>query len=362
MSDRILLISNVPGNVMGWLEEWTSKYDVAIYTANTGLEGLQQFEKLHPILTIIDACLSDLNGMSLASIIKDTQAGDEATIYLYNLKKILQNTKADFYFVVDSDRELYDSMQAQLHSFLEKRSMEKMHSSEILRAEKQQYDQLPSPIENNVFKVSTLFSPMAKLSGDCYDYWTGEDDSGLYGFLFDCTGHDIVSFSQVGMIRSFLKKSCKMFQIGLLEGGTSGVLTEVNGDLFTVDTNPTPVAAIVFYINFRDNTLEYCTAGIPSFFIRQEGEIKIIESSNFLLGFLKDSQFHSKTMPLDNIDEIIFSSDGFSELLFHNDDIQEADIAKHDDVSAITVWLKRSSAEQPPQQEGAKLDNVIALN
>lgn len=361
MSDKILLISNDPAPVMEWLKDWTSKYDVSLFEATDGLSGLQQYNQLHPVLTVIDACLKDLNGMSLASIIKDTQDGNEATIYLYNLKKILQNTKADFYFVVENDKELYDAMQAQVHSFLEKRFMEKMHSSEIMRAEKQQYDQLPRPIDNSIFKISTLFSPMAKLSGDCYDYWTGEDDTGLYGFLFDCTGHDIMSFSQVGMIRSFLKKSCKMYQMGLIEGGTSEVLSEVNNDLFTVDTNPTPVAAIVFFINFKDNTLEYCTAGIPSFFIRENGAIKVIESSNFLLGFIDNSEFHSETMHLDTIDEIIFSSDGFSELLFHNDDIREADIAKHDDVSAITIWLKRTEASEKLQDSSGGM-NVVAVN
>lgn len=360
MSDRILLISSRPGLVFDWLKGWTEKYDVSLYVDKTGVEGVESFNQLHPILTIIDACLDDINGMSLASIIKDTLAGADTTIYLYNLKKVLQNTKADFFFVTENDKELYDSMQAQIHNFLEKRFMERMHSSEIARAEKQQYDLLPRPMENNVFKVSTLFSPMAKLSGDCYDFWTGEDTNGLYGFLMDCTGHDIVSYSQVGMLRSFLKKSCKMYQIGLLTNGISDVLVEVNNDLFTVDTDPTPAAAIVFYINFIENTLEYCTAGIPTFYIRENGSLKPVECSNYLLGSFPNVEFQSETMKLDNIDEIIFSSDGFSELLFHNADAEEADIAKHDDVSAVTIWLKRSKSIKPLKPDSEA--NVVALN
>lgn len=360
-SDRILLVSSHYEDIFDWVKEGASQYDVSIYVSQTGLDGLEQFTRLHPILTIIDACLEDINGMSLASIIKDTRYGEDATIYLYNIRKILQNTKADFFFVTENDAELKASMQMQLHNFLEKRFMEKMHSSEIMRAEKQQYDALPPPIENNLFKVSTLFSPMAKLSGDCYDFWTGEDSNGLYGFLLDCTGHDIVSYTQVGMLRSFLKKSCKMFQMGILTNDIRDVISEVNNDLFTVDTEPNPACAVVFHINFTENTLEYCTAGIPTFYIRENGQIKPVECSNFPLGCMDGAEYTSQTMTLENIDEIIFSSDGFSELMFHNDSIEEADIAKHDDVSAVTIWLKRSQNGTQPLKLTSD-SNVVALN
>ena len=361
MSDRILLVSSNIESILGCVKEVTSKYDVSIYVSQTGLEGLEQFMRLHPVLTIIDACLADLNGMSLASIIKDTRHGVDATIYLYNIRKILRNTKADFFFVAENDAELRTSLQAQLHTFLEKRFMEKMHSSEILRAEKQQYDALPPPLENNIFKVSTLFSPMAKLSGDCYDYWLGDDSNGLYGFLLDCTGHDIASSTHVGMVRSFLKKSCKMFQIGVLGNDIREVVSEVNNDMFTVDADPTPACAVVFYIDFTKNTLDYCTAGIPTFYIRENGVIKPVECSNFTLGCIDGAEYTSQTMTLENIDEIIFSSDGFSELMFHNDSIEEADIAKNDDVSAVTIWLKRSASGAQPLKLNSTM-NVVALN
>lgn len=362
MSDKILLASGEPEKVLSWLKEWTTDYDVSIYVITRGMDVLEDYDKIRPKLIIIDACLPDINGMSLATVIKDTKNGDASTIYLYNLKKVLQNTKADFFFLTKNERDLQVSMHAQIHTFLEKSYQEKMHTSEIIRAEKQQFDQLPSPIDTGLFKISSIFSPMTRLSGDCYDYWMGEDDTGLYGFLFDCAGHDISSFSQVSMIRSFLKKSCKLFQVGILEGGLAEILGDVNHDLFTVDSSPQPTAAIVFHIDFKKKVLEYSTAGIPSFFLRKEGEFKIIEAESFLLGCFDNVTFEVKTLALDDVDEIIFSSDGFSELIFHQEDVKEADLAKHDDVSAITIWLKRTNQDQQKVSRMIEEPNVIALS
>ena len=116
---------------------------------------------------------------------------------------------------------------------------------------------------------------------------------------------------------------------------------------FIMDTTPsselTPAAAVAFYVNFKENQLKYCTAGIPSFFVKYVGEhgYDKIDCCNYLLGMFQDVSFDEKELSLVGIDELVFSSDGFSEILYHQHELDAFQEAKHDDVSAITIQLKR---------------------
>lgn len=75
-----------------------------------------------------------------------------------------------------------------------------------------------------------------------------------------------------------------------------------------------------------------------------------IECENPLIGFapnemlvdvIGDNPFVERQLKITDINEIIFSSDGFNEIVYHHDDLPKK-MAKHDDVSAITIKLKRS--------------------
>ena len=100
---------------------------------------------------------------------------------------------------------------------------------------------------------------------------------------------------------------------------------------------------VIFYFDFEKNILHYCSAGIPSFYIKRGSKMEEILMENYLIGYEPDVGFDEKALELEDIDEIIFSSDGLSELLFK--DMQDTDPAKHDDVSAILVKLKRNIAK-----------------
>lgn len=337
--NQILIISKEANKILTWLQPLFKKYDVLWNLAEDGISGIEKYTKYTPCLVFIDCQLPDFNGMSLASIIKDTEDGEKSSIYLYNTEKILHNTKADYFFLTLDEQELKVNMYARVEQFLENHFMKKQHSSEIERAKINQYERLPDNMNHTAFQVNILFSPFAELSGDGLDYWIGEDETGLYGFIFDCTGHDIVSFTMAGQIRTLLKKACRVFQMGIMHQ-LSDVMADVNHDLFDIDVDPIPTAAIVFYIDLRENILRYCTAGIPAFYVRQEKQLKAVPTRNYLLGYEPEVEYTEKRMSLKEVDEIIFSSDGFSELLFGQ--LPKKDMAKHDDVSAILIRLKRS--------------------
>ena len=212
MRDTILIVSGSPKKVAGWVASFVSHHSIEVLCATSGMEGYEIFEREKPFLLLVDADLPDMTGASLATVLKDTQDGRNTTIYLYNVHRILQNTKADFYFTAQDDKELHEIMKAQIQSFMDKHYLSDAQSHDIMMAVARQYAQLPKPIHTDTIEVRTLFSPMSDLSGDNFDYWLDLNRNHLYGFLLDCTGHGIARFTQVGSVRTVLKKPCSVYQ------------------------------------------------------------------------------------------------------------------------------------------------------
>jgi len=340
--NSILIVMREPAQISTWVSDALKEYDIKIHLAKTGLTGFVMFNEHLPSLVIVDNDLPDLSGMSFSSILKDMDKGACCTIYVLGVTSLLQNAKADYYFPKELNKDLFSM---QIRTFFDQEVMKSQHSDEITRAKMKQNEFLPEKLETVNYKVDTIYSPFGELSGDGIDYWYGEDKNGLYGLLFDCTGHDIVSFLQVAEIRALLKRGCKYFQLGI-NHHLSDILKNANEDLFAVHGDDTIcTAAIVFFFDFKENILHYCTAGIPSFFIRYRGspEMQEILMENFLIGYEPDVEFEEKEVSLKGVEEVIFSSDGFSELLFQHMD-KTAEQAKHDDVSAILIQMKSTTA------------------
>lgn len=341
--DALLIVSPNHEEIAQWFDRHIDKkWGFQVYSTATAIEGFRLQEKYKPILIVVDDQLPDMNGMSFCAIVKDTPRGKKTTVYVFNVRVFLANTKANFHLPVFEDRDdLRKILMFQVNFFLKSVVINKKYEAEIKKELSRQYSQLPAPINNNNFTTFNIFSPFDQLSGDCFGYWTGENDSCLFGFLFDCTGHGPESYPLVGAIRSGLEKNCHLYQVGLLED-LSEILSDLNDDVFSTSPKPIPTAVIVFRIDHAKGEMKYCTGGIPGFFVKKTGEdqFRRVLARGGLIGMFEDKTYTERTYSLENVEEIIFSSDGFSEIIFHNDRLPKP-MAKHDDVSAVIVTLKR---------------------
>lgn len=336
--ERLLLVDKNPQDLQEKLKEWLlSRYDISIHTASSGLEAIHKFPKYNPALILINCDLPDMHGMTLSSIIKDGQDGRDYTVYLYNVSEFLQNAKADYYMLKNDDaNKVEDTMRAQITVFYENRFMRSQHSMEIMRAKSQQYKFLPQTIKTKHYQTTNVFASYGELSGDSFDYWTDEEGN-LYGLLFDCVGHDIISYSQVREIRTLLKKDMKLFELGVQHQNLSDILCSVNSDLFAVERSPEMTACILFKVDIKTGWFHFCTAGMPGIFLQKSGQTSLSEKecSNFLLGTQEGVTFDDEVLSLEDIDKLIVCSDGFYEVTCHPDDVYESRDAKHDDISAV---------------------------
>ena len=344
---NILIVSPQPQKMTEWLKDIINDFNVRLHRAYTCMDGYNLLERYHPIIIIVDGMVEDMNAMSFVSIVKDvSEYGNNCKLLLYNVERILQNTKADFYCLTSNEIELRETMQAQVRTFINNRLMQFNHSDEIQIARHRQLEQLPRAIDTDLFYVYNIFSPFGELSGDGLDYWLTESQVGFCGFLFDCTGHDLVSYTQGTTIRTLIKKDFTFYspKDGLFKS-LSDVFVDVNNDLFNLDNDPIVAAAIIFCLDLEKQELVCCSAGIPAFYVRHTGQTHLepIMLQNYILGCEYGVGYEETRLKLDDIEEIMFTSDGFSELFLHKNQLPKPNIAKHDDVSAIRIMFKRHS-------------------
>lgn len=317
-----------------------------IFTSTSGLEGIIKYQEILPMILIVDSDLPDMLGSSVTSIIKDTIEGKKTIVYLINVRSLMLNSKADRLISVPIN---YEILFEQIFHDLEKKIFFHTRSAEVEQAILNQQAMLPSKIKNDKFEVDFLYSPYNVLSGDGMFFWypspTATKDV-FYGFLFDCTGHDLSSYGQAGIVWITLRHQLDFLQKEVYSDLVT-VLQSINDDVFKFYRNidePQLTSLIVFYIDFKKNELRYAPAGFPEFIIKKDASLTKIQTSSHPIGFLNDTVYKEKVLSLENVNEIIFSTDGLTELFLNNQEgkfvLQEA---KHDDVSAIFIKLKNNN-------------------
>ena len=152
------------------------------------------------------------------------------------------------------------------------------------------------------------------------------------------------SFGQVGSAWMLLRKSMEEYQGGDLSS-LADVMGEVNQDYIHLTPIKSLVPSIAFCFDFKEKVMRFCTAGIPYVFFRKKGETVYSPQtySSSIIGYEKESSFEEQTVNLEDVEDIIFTSDGLSDLFSDHQGGEVLESAKHDDVSAIHVHISHPS-------------------
>lgn len=312
-----------------------------IHTSLTGLDGLALVRRHQPAIVIIDNELPDMQGMSVATILKDSPR-EHSIIYLVNVLHLSQNVKADRfapkpYSVELACQEVYQDLQTILDM--------NDRSKELQEAIDMQNGMLPSPIENEYCSVDSIFSPYKFLSGDGLSYWYANsgDNSRLYGFLYDCVGHDLSSYGQSIHFYGILKKAMNFYQAGVFPS-LSAAMEDINHDFFELYEKSMMGSAVMFCFDFKKKLLHFCPAAFPKILFRMEGETQYLhkELKSYLLGYESGAKFAEETMDCSGVSHIIFATDGLLDVMCLPGKPESGiGAAKFDDCAAIFVELHK---------------------
>lgn len=238
----------------------------------------------------------------------------------YNLMKLVQS--------VDNIIKKNESLKKQ-----QKFQWSSRTSDSIEQIRRDQQNTLPQSIQQDSVLIDYIFSPYSDFSGDCLDFWYSAKENAIYGFLFDCTGHDVHSYSQVREMRTLFHL---MFR--LRRNSLNIWLQNVNNELFRIYGNDTYcTAAVTFELHLGTSTVRYCSAGIPYFWTCENGEYRQILMENFLIGCEPGCEFEEKFVKISPGSGVIFCSDGLSELIGKN--MEKLKKPQQDDISSIFISM-----------------------
>lgn len=304
------------------------------------IAALLSSKQKKPDIVFVDANMKLLNGFSFSAIISGYKENCEIFIICDKEKKY-QNIKSLSDAHIISFPYNISNLANEIQIILEKHIAIRQNQSfcwssrtgsSIEKVKKDQRNTLPKAIHTSIH-IDYIFSPYDELSGDCLDFWYSPKENIIYGFLFDCTGHDIHSFAQVREMRTLFR-----LMFALRRNSLNVWLQNVNNELFRLyDEDTYCTTAIAFEVNLNTNIIRYCSAGIPYFWIKNNGEYEQVFMENFLIGCEPGCEFEENQVSIYPGKEIIFCSDGLSELI--GKDLARLKKPQQDDISSIFINL-----------------------
>lgn len=352
VTDRCLLVQGAPLVLLiddskfmhGYMLNLVKRLGCRLLCASNGIEGVEMFEQYRPAVVLIDANMPVMDGFTACAVIRKMEGGRNALLVMIttNGDEVSVDTAfrmgVDDYFV----KPIVDTVfLGQMRFLLQKKGFgnciktsENSMQTELSEARALQASLLPRAIKNECISVNHIYSPFDQVSGDFIDYWWNEQKEILYGYVLDATGHSIASAMQVFALRMLF---CQAGKSGL---PLHGILGYINFEIFKNDSQRAVrraiATAILFAVDVKKKTLSYSSAGISPFFLTGNDQTTtIVRTSGYALGAKKTASYDAHTLSLEGMKEIIFASDGFSELLQNNRAVDE----KNDDASAIFIKL-----------------------
>lgn len=345
----ILVVHRKPEKLLQQID-YSLDNGASLHSAADGMEAMLKCQQLKPAIVIVDIDLPDFNGMTVASAIKDNKE-NQALVYLTGLEGLLENAKADRYLPYGIPYELFI---AQLkHDFQQIQGGEKLDEG-MENAIVQQYDCLVPACSREdtggAFSVNRLLSPYYHLSGDGLHYTLLKSDAdvhsdnkdGLYGFIFDCVGHDLLSYGQAMNTLYILKTYMWQYQAGVYET-LDEVIKAVNREVLNNFVSATLIPTLCFFMDIHAPKLIYCSAGIPSLLVKYKDHSRreSISCRSYMIGYDRDVSWHEECLDLSSVEEITFITDGLNDLLREKSESADEPMAfaKHDDISAIFIKI-----------------------
>lgn len=343
-NEPVILVIDDSNFIHAYMKSILAPVGCKVVTANNGIEGINLFRQYNPAVVFIDAHMPMMDGFNTCNVIRSMGNGKDALLYMITtddtqktIDKAFESGFDDYYkkpFQMDTvfttkikkfvkrskSRSDYENIKKQLH-----------------KTKALQNILLPHSFSNSCVKVTHIYSPLEDVSGDMLDYWWDKKDKSLNGYILDAMGHGVSAAMNVSAIRMLF---CQATSCGLK---LDSAFSYINSEFYRSNTNKTAsrrrststiTTAILFRINFSENTMQYVSAGISPFFVTTKDGTRPVVTKGLPLGYTAKVQYKIENMPLEGIREVIFCSDGFSDLYF-----KEEVLGKHDDASAIIIKI-----------------------
>jgi serine phosphatase RsbU (regulator of sigma subunit) len=164
-------------------------------------------------------------------------------------------------------------------------------------------------------QIASIFLPKDRVSGDIYDYCKLDEDRYRF-FIADATGHGI----QAAFLTMNIQTEYQRIKTQYMD--VAQILRMLNNSVFNTFGNETILySCCLIDIDLSQKYLSYSSAGHPTQYLLQDGEIFELNSLSTLIGFKNDVVIKSKSIALKDNFKLLLYSDGLTEA--SNGDLEE---------------------------------------
>ena len=198
------------------------------------------------------------------------------------------------------------------HQILENKKLEE----QLQIAKEVQSGLLPTqPLEVEGYDLAGICIPTYEIGGDYYDY-ISLDENNLGIVIADVSGDGVPAALIMAAFRAMLRNHLK------LNDQPREIMNLLNGQMPEVSRKRDFITAFYGKLNFKEHKLIYTNCGHnPPVLLRSNGKLEFLEAGGPSLNLIKDAQFVSSSVNLFPGDQIIFYTDGVTEIF--NRDLKE---------------------------------------
>lgn len=180
---------------------------------------------------------------------------------------------------------------------------------EIQIAGKVQRRMLPRDMENERFRIRSVYQPCNYVSGDLYDFVYEEKSQLLFGIVIDVIGHGVAAALQTSILKYLFLKAIKK-NITIKDR-----LAWINKEVIPFFKGGQFAGVFLFEFDFMCNTLTYAAGGISHFILLGKQETQIIKTPGLFLGIEEKATYDQGRYCFTSGESFLFLTDGLFERL-----------------------------------------------
>jgi len=198
------------------------------------------------------------------------------------------------------------------HQILEKKKLEE----QMQIAKDVQTSLLPARSPEIIgYDIAGICIPTYEIGGDYYDY-IQLDNQNLALVIADVSGDGIPAALIMSAFRALLHSQIKA------DNNPSEIMSVLNQQIPNVSRKRDFISVFYAKLNFKEHTCTYTNCGHnPPILLRSNGKIELLEQGSAALNILIDAKFNSDSVKLGPGDQIIFYTDGVTEV-FNMDNVE----------------------------------------
>jgi len=158
------------------------------------------------------------------------------------------------------------------------------------------------------YEIAGICIPTFEIGGDYYDY-INLDKNNLAIVIADVSGDGIPAALIMSAFRALLNSQIKV------NNNPSEIMSVLNQQIPIVTRKRDFITAFYAKLNFKEHTCSYTNCGHNSpLLLRSNGNLELLEQGGAALNILADANFDSGSVKLEPGDQIIFYTDGVTEI------------------------------------------------